>query len=228
MEYHHGCKLSADPMLEEALIHMDNRKSAEETVQTTRKEPELIGCEEHTVIEKSDDIQLQRAVLQLQNTMLEAHDILDKRTDQEMEMSSLCSSNEFYTTSSEDKSPSSTGEAAISTINDQMVGCLEIEANSNVEDGTHQEPICTPINKTAVTRLFEICAACNWNTPEFVLRKVDGPIHQRRFTYKVIVEVENITYTKLECFSEPRTEKIAAREHAAEGALWFLKHLGHT
>ena len=31
----------------------------------------------------------------------------------------------------------------------------------------------------------------------------------------------------LECFGGPRTKKKAAAEHAAEGALWYLKHEGY-
>lgn len=48
-----------------------------------------------------------------------------------------------------------------------------------------------------------------------------------RFTYKVTVEVKDATRTVLECFSGSKSKKKAAAEHAAEGALWYLQHLGH-
>lgn len=48
-----------------------------------------------------------------------------------------------------------------------------------------------------------------------------------RFTYKVTLEVLGATPTILECFSKPMLKKKAAAEHAAEGALWYLHHLGY-
>lgn len=47
-----------------------------------------------------------------------------------------------------------------------------------------------------------------------------------RFTYKVVVEIiESSGKTVLECFGDPRRNKKAAAEHAAEGALWYLEHV---
>jgi endoribonuclease Dicer len=36
-----------------------------------------------------------------------------------------------------------------------------------------------------------------------------------------------VSATLLECYSEPKLQKKAAQEHAAQGALWCLKHLGY-
>lgn len=48
-----------------------------------------------------------------------------------------------------------------------------------------------------------------------------------RFTFKVVVEMrEETPMTILECFSEPRPNKKMAADHAAEGALWYLRHVG--
>lgn len=49
-------------------------------------------------------------------------------------------------------------------------------------------------------------------------------VHLSRFTYKVIVEVEDAPNMKLECYGEARPTKKAAAEHAAEAAMWCLKH----
>jgi hypothetical protein len=48
-----------------------------------------------------------------------------------------------------------------------------------------------------------------------------------RFTFKVVVEIEDAEDVVLECFGEPRAKKKDAEEHAAEGALWYLKHDGY-
>jgi len=41
------------------------------------------------------------------------------------------------------------------------------------------------------------------------------------------VEIEDAEDVVLECFGEPRAKKKDAEEHAAEGALWYLKHDGY-
>ncbi|XP_030526272.2 ribonuclease 3-like protein 1 [Rhodamnia argentea] len=58
--------------------------------------------------------------------------------------------------------------------------------------------------------------------------KTKEPSHSRQFSFKVITEVKDESrVTILECFSAPRSKKNAAAQHAAEGALWYLKHLGY-
>uniref|UniRef100_A0A0D3FXT9 Dicer-like protein 4 n=1 Tax=Oryza barthii TaxID=65489 RepID=A0A0D3FXT9_9ORYZ len=49
----------------------------------------------------------------------------------------------------------------------------------------------------------------------------------KRFTYKVVVEIKGASATLLECHSDGKLQKKAAQEHAAQGALWCLKQLGH-
>ncbi|KAI4376730.1 hypothetical protein MLD38_014457 [Melastoma candidum] len=46
----------------------------------------------------------------------------------------------------------------------------------------------------------------------------------KRFTYKVIVEVDESPNRVLECFSKPQPKKKATAENAAEGAIWYPKH----
>lgn len=48
----------------------------------------------------------------------------------------------------------------------------------------------------------------------------------RRFTYKVNMEIEEMPNETFEFYGEPRAKKKDAAEHAAEGALWYLKHEG--
>lgn len=40
------------------------------------------------------------------------------------------------------------------------------------------------------------------------------------------MEIEDEQDVVLECFGAPRPKKKDAEEHAAEGALWYLKHDG--
>ncbi|CAH8258758.1 unnamed protein product [Arabidopsis lyrata] len=79
---------------------------------------------------------------------------------------------------------------------------------------------------SAKSVLHEICASKRWRPPVYECCKVDGPCHLRLFTYKVVVEIiESSGKTVLECFGDPRRNKKAAAEHAAEGALWYLEHV---
>jgi hypothetical protein len=48
-----------------------------------------------------------------------------------------------------------------------------------------------------------------------------------RFTCKVLIQITGTSATLLECYSDPKLQKKAAHEHAAEGALWYLKQLGY-
>lgn len=48
-----------------------------------------------------------------------------------------------------------------------------------------------------------------------------------RFTFKVVVETDEALHKILECYGEPKARKKDAAEHAAEGALWYLKHKGY-
>jgi endoribonuclease Dicer len=48
-----------------------------------------------------------------------------------------------------------------------------------------------------------------------------------RFTFKVVVEIEEAQDVILVCSGEPRSKKKDAAENAAEGALWYLKNEGY-
>ncbi|XVE71087.1 hypothetical protein DITRI_Ditri10aG0122200 [Diplodiscus trichospermus] len=82
-------------------------------------------------------------------------------------------------------------------------------------------------NRTARSRLHEICASNCWKPPLFECCKEEGRSHLKSFTYRVIIEIEEAPDMILECFGGPRTKKKAAAEDAAEGALWYLKHEGY-
>ncbi|XP_022729085.1 dicer-like protein 4 isoform X2 [Durio zibethinus] len=81
--------------------------------------------------------------------------------------------------------------------------------------------------RTARSQLYEICTINCWKPPLFECCKEEGPSHLRSFIYRVILEMEEAPDMILECFGSPRTTKKAAAEHAAEGALWYLKHEGY-
>ncbi|XP_062184952.1 endoribonuclease Dicer homolog 4 isoform X3 [Phragmites australis] len=83
------------------------------------------------------------------------------------------------------------------------------------------------VHKTARSFLYEFCAANYWKRPKFELCKDEGPSHLRKFTCKVIVQIMGTSATLLECYSDPKLQKKAAQEHAAQGALWCLKQLGY-
>ncbi|KAK4395383.1 Ribonuclease 3-like protein 1 [Sesamum angolense] len=75
--------------------------------------------------------------------------------------------------------------------------------------------------------LHELCAREHWKQPVFECCKEEGPDHSKLFTFKVLVETEEEPTAVLECFGNPRPNKKAAAEDAAEGALWCLKHMGY-
>ncbi|XP_078154356.1 uncharacterized protein LOC144549485 [Carex rostrata] len=81
--------------------------------------------------------------------------------------------------------------------------------------------------KTAKLRLLDICSANKWNSPTYELCEVVGPNQNIMFKYKVTVLINTYSLTVLDCFSAPNCEREAAQEHAAEGALWYLNHLGY-
>lgn len=80
--------------------------------------------------------------------------------------------------------------------------------------------------ESAKSRLHEICAANCWKPPLFECCKETGPSHLKEFTFRVVVEIEEMSRV-IEAYGEPRLKKKDAAEHAAEGALWFLKKEGY-
>ncbi|XP_015696564.1 endoribonuclease Dicer homolog 4-like isoform X2 [Oryza brachyantha] len=84
------------------------------------------------------------------------------------------------------------------------------------------------IDKEAATLgLRNICSATRWKEPSYEFEE-QGPAHDKLFTCKVTIHVDTVTNTILECISEPKRYKKAAQEHAAQGALWYLKIFGHA
>ncbi|XWS20506.1 hypothetical protein CRYUN_Cryun31cG0107300 [Craigia yunnanensis] len=80
---------------------------------------------------------------------------------------------------------------------------------------------------SAKSQLHDICAANNWKFPLYECCKEEGPSNMKLFTFKVVVEIQEASTTILECFSDPQSKKKMAAYHAAEGALWYLRHVGY-
>ncbi|RDY02349.1 Endoribonuclease Dicer-like 4, partial [Mucuna pruriens] len=80
-------------------------------------------------------------------------------------------------------------------------------------------------NGTARSNLYEICAANRWKPPIFECCKEEGPSHNRMFTFRVIIKIEEASGNIIECYGAPHRKKKAAAEDAAEGALCYLKIL---
>lgn len=82
-------------------------------------------------------------------------------------------------------------------------------------------------NTSASSRLPKICKAAGWKEPSFDFEE-QGPPHNRVFTCKVTVHLDGLVNTIMECFSDPKPKKKAARENAAQGALWCLERSGYV
>ncbi|XP_012071444.1 dicer-like protein 4 isoform X2 [Jatropha curcas] len=96
---------------------------------------------------------------------------------------------------------------------------------TRLESGTTSLTTDEPNHGSAKSHLHEICAANCWKPPLFECCFEDGPSHSKFFSYKVVVEIEAPDMI-LECFGASRPKKKAAAEHAAEGALWYLRTEG--
>ncbi|XP_057508707.1 dicer-like protein 4 isoform X1 [Actinidia eriantha] len=80
--------------------------------------------------------------------------------------------------------------------------------------------------KTARSRLYEVCAANSWKLPTFECCDEMGPSHLRKFIFKVSIDIEEDSDV-IVAFGEPHPRKKEAAEHAAEGAIWYLKSAGY-
>ncbi|XP_004486624.1 ribonuclease 3-like protein 1 isoform X2 [Cicer arietinum] len=78
------------------------------------------------------------------------------------------------------------------------------------------------------SKLYEICAAKHLKPPVFECCKEEGPSHLRMFTFKVTMDIEKGEASKniIEVYGAPHQKKKMAADDAAEGALWYLKHIG--
>lgn len=106
-----------------------------------------------------------------------------------------------------------------------------VQCNSDqtiMSNGSKEDSKATGGSKTesAKSRLHEICAANCWKPPLFECCKETGPSHLKEFTFRVVVEIEE-TSRVIESYGEAQAKKKDAAEHAAEGALWFLKQEGY-
>ncbi|AQK44789.1 dicer-like 103 [Zea mays] len=179
------------------------RKSLEEILRsTTKKESELIGYDEEP-INVEDDIDMQM------NNLL----INGERTS----IQSTAGDNKV------DKNDANSGRNNKSNVVMQN-GCLPRGATDKINQKEYHGDM---VRKTARSFLYELCAANYWKPPEFELCNDEGPSHLRKFTCKVLIEITGTSVSLLECYSDPKLQKRAAQEHAAEGALWYLKHLGY-
>ncbi|XP_010495321.1 PREDICTED: dicer-like protein 4 [Camelina sativa] len=103
------------------------------------------------------------------------------------------------------------------------------QAPSKTEDRLPQKTIKEAggsSSRTAKSLLHETCVANCWRPPNFECCEQEGPGHLKSFTYKVIVEVEDAPNMTLECYGDARPTKKGAAEHAAQAAMWCLKHSG--
>lgn len=103
------------------------------------------------------------------------------------------------------------------------------ESASLVQSGCSEGHVHDSANKelAARSRLAQLCSAIGWENPTFDFEE-QGQHHTKLFTCKATVHVETFTDTIVECLSEPKSQKKAAQEQAAQGVLWCLKYLGHV
>ncbi|KGN52916.1 uncharacterized protein LOC101212514 [Cucumis sativus] len=85
----------------------------------------------------------------------------------------------------------------------------------------------TPEKRAAKSLLFEICTANHWQPPLFECCEEEGPSHAKKYRFKVRIEMKGDCEAVVECYGNLQTRKKVAAEHAAEGALWYLNHLGY-
>ncbi|KAM0888269.1 hypothetical protein ACQ4PT_028483 [Festuca glaucescens] len=96
-------------------------------------------------------------------------------------------------------------------------------------NGCSEELLSGSTNKElpARLRLAQLCSTIGWKCPTYDFED-QGFNHTKLFTCKVTVHVETYSDTVVECCSEPKPQKNAAQEQAAQGVLWCLKCLGHV
>ncbi|KAM0933866.1 hypothetical protein DsansV1_C34g0226111 [Dioscorea sansibarensis] len=224
----HSSKVARRMAAQEALRVLKARgyrhksKSLEEIVQSTHKrEAQLIGYDEECmVIDDSDILEAENLVL---SNSTETPSGLDWQEEQVVPPSRDNSHHE-----QPNLSMWSSGESSAHTDklqNNSHDPVLQRQIQQNIEiSNDYMETIG---QKSAKSKLYEICAAHYWNRPEFVCCKEEGPSHLRMFTSMVSVKADGVKSVLLECESDPKPQKKAAEEHAAQGALWCLNRLGY-
>ncbi|PNT64570.1 hypothetical protein BRADI_4g30297v3 [Brachypodium distachyon] len=122
---------------------------------------------------------------------------------------------------------------AIENVN-KGPGFLSLEESAYVVQSNVEANVCsqgdirgsTTQEVTARAKLNDFCSAIGWKYPKYDFAE-QGP-NKNLFTCKATVHVDAITDTIVECFSESKPQKKAAREQAAQGILWCLRCLGHV
>ncbi|XXG64625.1 hypothetical protein AAC387_Pa05g2523 [Persea americana] len=215
-------------------------KSLEEIVQTSRKqEGKLIGFDETLSISNAaDTLELEKLQIGETSTSVTTHTPCRKpcgnATDKASFRSNITSPVNAHGKETEKDS---------SHRNSQPTDCeahgkepalpsqlAERDCGETSEASNHNSTKKTPgvlHGESARSLLYEFCNANFRSQPLFECCKEEGPSHLKLFTYKVTFEVPGHTPTILECLSSPMPKKKAAAEHAAEGALWYLRHLGY-
>ncbi|KAL6652413.1 hypothetical protein ACP70R_011338 [Stipagrostis hirtigluma subsp. patula] len=195
-------------------------KSLEEILRAARKKgSELIGYDEEPI---KVDVDLS---VEMKNAWISG----------EMDTKILCRSGQVSSIGKSDISIRNTGDNKLDKNdtdngrNNQpevvmQNGCLPRGATDKSNKKEYHGDM---VHKTARSFLYELCAANYWKPPAFELCKDEGPSHLREFTCKVVVQIMGPSSTLLECYSDPKLQKKAAQEHAAQGALWCLKQLGY-
>ncbi|KAL3629633.1 endoribonuclease Dicer [Castilleja foliolosa] len=97
----------------------------------------------------------------------------------------------------------------------------------NNDNEPNKKGVGPPGSLSAKSCLYEICAANCWKPPTFECCEEKGPSHLKEFVFKIMLEIEERPNHSFEFYGEPRARKKDAAEHAAQGALWFLKHEGY-
>ncbi|CAL5068828.1 unnamed protein product [Urochloa decumbens] len=196
-------------------------KSLEEILHAaTKKESKLIGYDEEP-IKVEDAISLELKNLQMNGEM--EGNIFFRNNEASSIRRSETSIQSTAGDNKVDKMDASNGRINKSNVVVQN-GCLPGGAADKINKKEYHGDM---VHKTARSFLYELCAANYWKPPEFELCKVEGPSHLQKFTCKVLVQVMGPSATLLECYSDPKLQKKAAQEHAAQGALWCLKQLGY-
>ncbi|CAL5339512.1 unnamed protein product [Camellia sinensis] len=104
------------------------------------------------------------------------------------------------------------------------------QSTATIENNScNSDPLATggSSKKSARSWLYEICAANCWKPPSFECCNETGPHHLKEFTFKVSVKIEEASDV-LTAFGAPHSRKKDAAEHAAKGAIWYLKNAGYV
>jgi len=149
----------------------------------------------------------------------DGNDLVAKRRRTEVSGSIIQLQQQIEVFGMENKAPAglkvedSTGKDPMDVLNSCAV------QNSGQANGRSTEP--------ASLRLLKICKVIGWKEPQFDFEE-QGPQHNKTFKCKVTVHLDGLLNTIMECFSEPNPRKKAARENAAQGALWCLQRSGYV